>query len=455
MLDLNMLIDLCKGIDYLHMQGIVHSNLSQYTIVVSADDSGEQHLKIRGYGLPLCFYSKQHSVIGRYSAPEMAFGKPLTPTADVFSLGIILLEFFGIDKVPHGQRNLRYLSVTTNGIKVTEGSSELSYSQTHQNFLDRHLQTGLAAIQASHFYPLLQGMLQINPDNRFTMDRVLSLLVTLRSDKGNWIFSSNVKQGSEERMDQCDLTMDEGDFDIGQNPDDIFCWLQFEGVDEHKGTFKAGEMEFVILNRHSRGISKRPHALLSSNLKREILTLNPSLCPHLNAHLKNIVDQIEKLPQEKRSPEKILRLVKNTVEKDIFPLGKNHAQEMEKMISEARQDQQHLMVQPGHFEPQVPIMSIDEFVMHQTGVSHIRSFATAYLLDALVEAGHLQGTVNHMCDNVGEGSQSWVLFVPETPEGDTPQKWMLDTQWGVFEILPRKKDLPNCSNTMASKSFIS
>ncbi len=91
---LYILDEVCHGLEYIHSNHILHRDLKPDNIMIS--ESGE--VKISDFGLA---YRRENmnitnpgTYIGTpsYFPPEQLMGKPLKPTADIFSLGVSFVE---------------------------------------------------------------------------------------------------------------------------------------------------------------------------------------------------------------------------------------------------------------------------------------------------------------------------------------------------------------------------
>jgi tRNA A-37 threonylcarbamoyl transferase component Bud32 len=84
-------VEICRGLAYVHDRGFVHRDVTPRNVLLSAD--GE--VKLSDFGLALAVQSP--SAPGRpgtpsYMAPEQARGDRVDARADLFSLGLILVE---------------------------------------------------------------------------------------------------------------------------------------------------------------------------------------------------------------------------------------------------------------------------------------------------------------------------------------------------------------------------
>ncbi len=86
-----LLMDILRGLTYLHRHRIVHSDMKPDNIVVD----GEGHAKILDFGLAM-----EHSIFNTmrgtlaYMAPEVMRGDSISAATDLYSVGIMAYEFF-------------------------------------------------------------------------------------------------------------------------------------------------------------------------------------------------------------------------------------------------------------------------------------------------------------------------------------------------------------------------
>ena len=90
-------IKLCKGLDFLHQNGIVHRDIKPENFLITRDT---QHVKIVDFGLSKFTsswrmgWTKEGGGTRKYMSPEQLAKKNLDGRSDIFSLGITLYELF-------------------------------------------------------------------------------------------------------------------------------------------------------------------------------------------------------------------------------------------------------------------------------------------------------------------------------------------------------------------------
>ena len=90
-----VMIQICKGVDHAHHQGVIHRDLKSQNVMI--DD--ELNIKIADFGIALSSneadMTQTNTIMGsvHYLAPELARGSLATPASDIYSLGILLYEF--------------------------------------------------------------------------------------------------------------------------------------------------------------------------------------------------------------------------------------------------------------------------------------------------------------------------------------------------------------------------
>jgi serine/threonine protein kinase/tetratricopeptide (TPR) repeat protein len=101
-LDLRARIDLIAqmlmALAYLHRRGIVHRDLKPENVLVVDGDSAP-HVRVVDFGLSIqrgAWHETDSGIAGTpaYLAPEVLLGKPTTPAADLYAVGVMLYEAF-------------------------------------------------------------------------------------------------------------------------------------------------------------------------------------------------------------------------------------------------------------------------------------------------------------------------------------------------------------------------
>jgi serine/threonine protein kinase len=96
---LNIIIQICEGLNYAHKNGIVHRDIKPGNIIVTKDG----HPKITDFGIAKAVASST-TVLGTilgtpgYMSPEQITGKAVDHRTDIFSLGTVFYEFLTGEK---------------------------------------------------------------------------------------------------------------------------------------------------------------------------------------------------------------------------------------------------------------------------------------------------------------------------------------------------------------------
>lgn len=88
---LDMVIQVCAAVDFIHAQGTIHCDLKPQNIILLPDGQ----VKITDFGIARLITAAPGSQVWgtpHYASPELLSNKPLTPASDVYALGIILYE---------------------------------------------------------------------------------------------------------------------------------------------------------------------------------------------------------------------------------------------------------------------------------------------------------------------------------------------------------------------------
>jgi eukaryotic-like serine/threonine-protein kinase len=112
---LHLFLKVCFAVEFAHRNGVIHRDIKATNILVKSN--GEP--KLLDFGIAKMLGSPDDDVTSpverritpRYAAPELSRFEPVTPAADVYSLGLVLLELITDENVP-GETRAKTVSQT-------------------------------------------------------------------------------------------------------------------------------------------------------------------------------------------------------------------------------------------------------------------------------------------------------------------------------------------------------
>lgn len=144
---INILIQICKGLEFAHNNNIIHRDIKPENIKVLKDDK----VKIMDFGLAKpesSTLTREGTMLGTlaYMSPEQITGVAIDKRADIFSFGIVLYEFL------------------TNRRPFTGAESTIMYKIVHGEYESLDLP---ASGLGSQIQKIVDGCLKKNPDDRY------------------------------------------------------------------------------------------------------------------------------------------------------------------------------------------------------------------------------------------------------------------------------------------------
>jgi serine/threonine protein kinase len=115
------LIQICKGLNYAHQQGIVHQDIKPANLFILPDDK----IKILDFGLA-CPFGSENFLAGTpfYMSPEQVQCSPVDQRSDIYSLGLVVYEMLTGKKPFEGKDQWRVMEMRANS-DIPDPASEI------------------------------------------------------------------------------------------------------------------------------------------------------------------------------------------------------------------------------------------------------------------------------------------------------------------------------------------
>ena len=199
---MSYMVDLARGVNYLHAQRIVHRDLKPENILLT-DQTGKTVCKIADFGVSrvnLTKHDRFSTYIGSYAymAPEITGDQEYSNEVDTFALGLL---FFAVYK----------LTVLTNSFNQKSLIPGIYLEGTKIAFLNEELKKSMPSEQqfvTSYFGDdvkigkLVYSMLQQKPEKRPEMEHVLVQMVEIKvRQELNLIMTKKAEQSKQFKDD--------------------------------------------------------------------------------------------------------------------------------------------------------------------------------------------------------------------------------------------------------------
>lgn len=185
----------------------------------------------------------------------------------------------------------------------------------------------------------------------------------------------------------------------------------------------------------------QPLVSMGSSPTREIIQFDPQKSPRINRHLAQIKLELDKKRMGRElSTKEALVYIKDYIRKHIFPPGQDNVDRVDAMCKQKLNEAGavHVEYRESPFRrssTKIPVIPLEEFVEKGVGVCRHHGLLTCYLMDQLTKGNNpiLNGTVQHMRDNIEDGAHVWTVFIPKRKDVHTSREmWHLDTLWNVL-----------------------
>ncbi|KAJ9552795.1 hypothetical protein OSB04_016840 [Centaurea solstitialis] len=164
--DIQLALDLSRGLSYLHSKKIVHRDLKTENMMLHANRT----LKLVDFGVSRVEAQNPRDMTGvtgtlSYVALEVFEGKSYNRKCDVYSFGICIWEIYCCD-MPY---------------------ADLSFTKASSAIVNQSLRPSIPKCCPSSFASILKKCWDMNPEKRQEMEEVVKLLEAIDTSKGGGI----------------------------------------------------------------------------------------------------------------------------------------------------------------------------------------------------------------------------------------------------------------------------
>ena len=150
----NYFYEICKGLEYLHKNRIIHRDLKTMNIFITKDN----HIKIGDFGVSKILTNNNiyaYTIVGTpyYISPEICQNKPYDEKTDMWSLGCVLYEM-----------------ITFN--KPFESNSQMGLFMKILKEKPQKLNDNVRKTYSTRLLNLINDLLQKNPNKRFGLKQI-------------------------------------------------------------------------------------------------------------------------------------------------------------------------------------------------------------------------------------------------------------------------------------------
>jgi RCC1 and BTB domain-containing protein len=193
-----LFIEILECVQYLHENQIIHRDINPLNIMIKMNEQNNRFIKMCDFGLIAIHSFAQQSHTRdrgrvRYAAPEVLNGRKYDTKADIYSLGILLLNLFDFD--------VRYChkKETKNYFNFFFHLNFSSYEENNNSNTAQLLIEPLLVLKYKNAIQMWESMTQPNPSKRPNCDQILDSQHLWALDKNEFQINDEMKHILEEK----------------------------------------------------------------------------------------------------------------------------------------------------------------------------------------------------------------------------------------------------------------